>query len=957
LSIENQVYASERDFVASFLLPKLREAAERLGFLNVIDFHVEKAVDGIPDLSAEKGGKGLFIVEAKFKKKVARVERDIEPLDPDVVEQAVKYAAIGGFPYFTTCNTKRIVLFQFKPGTKAIESVVAALDYEKNPDWAETLLKTSLELVPVQLRALDDTLVDELHDAFGDLYSEFSLTLRKKLQDPKFRERYDEWLESQGIKRSDEANRLIAEQTAYLQLNKLLFYQVIRAIYPDRLRPLKVGEDRDVAEALSEFYQDALRIDYTPVYQSDVMSEIPLTPRAEERIRTLLDTLNEFDFSKMESDFIGRIYEKLIPPTERKRLGQFYTPSGIVDLIVSLTITEPDDVVLDPGCGSGSFLVRAYHRLSDLNTISKTVTGPMAETYHRQILKQLYGIDINQFPAHLTVINLAVQNPKARIEKINTIVSDFFDVKPGARTLFGFKGMTTEGEPTVVTLPSAFDATVANPPYIRQELLGDKEKVKIRSLIEGEYPGKLSIGKPHKESEAEIILDKQSDIYVYFYIHAMRFLKEGGRLGFISSNKWLEVGYGIPFQKFLLEHARILLVMEFDRAVFPDAEVNTAVVILQKESNKLEREKNLVKFVRLKKKIDLKRELELIEAKESYEDERVRVNIVGQGEMAEGKWNIHLRAPPLYGRILRSGKTKPLGTLAEVFRGPVTGYNDYFILSKQKAEEWGIEPRFLKPCISSPKKVKGLAIRKEGVEDFFFFADRSKRDLAGTRALKYIEYGENLEVEVTRGAHRGRRKLPKLETIAMRDPWYVLPELKEAPILFQYMIDERATAFWNIAKAHAPNIIHYVIPNEDSYIMPLLGYLNSSIGALMVELHGRSYGGGVLKIEVYELKDLPVIDPQALSHKESGRIAEVFALLVRATDQRVEMEAKMHSMSMSASGKGKEAMERVVVAEREARRELDDAIYDILGLREEERRQIAEALRELQELRRLRAQV
>ncbi len=367
-----------------------------------------------------------------------------------------------------------------------------------------------------------------------------------------------------------------------MQLNRIIFYEAIRTIYPQKLKPLQIKENEDVEETLTSLFDDVLKIDYTPIYQKDLVSEIPFTERAKERTRTLLDTIIDFDFSKMESDFIGKIYEKLIPPTERKRLGQFYTPPSIVDLIVKMVLNNPNDVVLDPGCGSGSFLVSAYHRLRELNHLSKILDSPLEMRFHQQILDQLFGVDINQFPAHLTVINLAIQNPKSKIEKVNVAISDFFDVKPKQATLMGFKSVSAEGSSTLVKMPASFDAVVANPPYIRQELLGNKEKQKIKTLIENEYKDKLFIGVPKKKVKKAIVLGKQSDIYIYFYIHALKFLKNGRRLGYISSNKWLEVGYGRGFQKFLLEHTKILYVIEFDAAVFPDAEVNTVIVILEK---------------------------------------------------------------------------------------------------------------------------------------------------------------------------------------------------------------------------------------------------------------------------------------------------------------------------------------------------------------------------------------
>jgi len=78
-----------------------------------MEFHVEKRINGDKaNLVVERAGRGLLVVEAKYKKKVAGLVRDIEPRDPEVVKQVVNYASLGGYPYYATCNPKRIILFQ-----------------------------------------------------------------------------------------------------------------------------------------------------------------------------------------------------------------------------------------------------------------------------------------------------------------------------------------------------------------------------------------------------------------------------------------------------------------------------------------------------------------------------------------------------------------------------------------------------------------------------------------------------------------------------------------------------------------------------------------------------------------------------------------------------------------------------------------------------------------------------
>lgn len=958
-------YLSERDFVARYALPRLEEAARVLGVQEVLDFHVDTRVDGgIADLYADRAGRRLLVLEAKFKKKVGRFEHDIEPRDPDVVKQAVNYAVFGRFPFYLTCNTKRIVLYQMQPGKAPFESEVASFEYETHPNWAEEILKTALGQVPVRLKGMDDTLVDLLQEAFHDLYPEFLSALKQRLQDTKFKQKYVDWLEDQGLQLNDETNRLIAEQSCYLQLNKLLFYQVIRTIYPDRLSPMNIREDEDISEALARFYSDAKRIDYAAVYESDVISEIPFTLRAKERLRTLLDTLNEFDFSAMKSDFLGRVYEKLIPPLERKRLGQFYTPPGIVDFIVNLTIRYPNSTILDPGCGSGSFLVRAYHKLRELNGIPENISGPLSEQYHQQLLSQIYGVDINQFPAHLSVINLAVQNPRARLDHVNIAVKDFFEIRAGQTTLSGFQSITTEGGGSTIEFPSSFDSVVANPPYIRQELLGTKEKKKTQALIEGQYRSKLFIGQPVKKVSSAIILDRQSDIYIYFFIHGISLLKPNGRLGFISSNKWLEVGYGEPFQSFLLEYTKILYVFEFDRAIFPDAEVNTTVMILEKESDSRKRKENLVKFARMKQRMDLDSAIKLIDkSTESYENDEIRINVVKQESLRPGKWNVFLRAPPVFQKVVSNPDVRPLSELAEVMRAPTTGYNNFFILDRETSKQLKIEKKYLRPCLSSPKKIHGLTI--EDTEDFMLMVQESKNQLTGTHVLEYIKHGEKLEVEVTRGSQRGKRNLPEVETLANRKPfWYSLWEVRYVPLIFPYMIDVKGRCLWNKIGATATDVFYYIAPRDRAFELPLLGYLNSTLTALLIELYGRSYGGGILKIQVYEFAELPTLDPNALTASQRKQLERGFLQLAEAVARRAEFEEELERVrARSTKERGlfedeiQEKLDRALEKESAAQESLDEAIYDILGLSRNERKQIERGLSELQEIRRLRTQV
>jgi len=916
-------YVSERDFVARYLFQRFNSASKNIKVDELTTFNIERRINsGIADLTVERAGKPALVIEAKFKKKIGNVERDVEPRDPEVIKQAVSYAVLGGYPYYATCNANRIILYQLQPGIKLFESEIASYNYSEQPDWADNILSYVLGLEKAEPQPLDDVLVNILLEAYNDLYPQFVSSLRSKLDEMDFLQQFVEWLETQGYQLSDDTIRLIASQSTYMELNKFLFYHIIRLIYPEFLPPLQIDDHQDVSRSLEKFYMEVLKIDYAPIYEKTIISEIPLTNWAEERIRTLLDTLNLFDFSQIESDFIGSIYEKLIPPLERKRLGQFYTPAGIVDLIIQLSVRNINDIVIDPACGSGSFLVRAYHRLRELNRVSSDIRDIEAVYHFKRILSQIYGVDINQFPAHLSVINLAIQNPYAKIDKINVLVEDFFNIKPGVSTLTGFQSLSTDGNQTEISLPPYFDVVIGNPPYIRQELLGAKEKKAIKSLIENEYKNKLIIGASSKKNIINI--NKQSDIYIYFFLHGLKLLRDKGKLGFITSNKWLEVSYGIPFQKYLLENTNIKYIIEFDRAIFPDAEVNTAITLIEKTN--IVNKRNQIKFIRFKKKLSVDDMVNIINTYEtSYENEDYKINILHQSKLEPGKWNIYLRAPAVYSKISEHDLMNPLSEIAEVIRAPTTGNNDYFILTQETVKDYEIEKEYLEPCIRSAKDVDDFVVTE--TQDYMLFMDKPKNQLKDSKVIKYIEYGETKTIDIKRGSERGIKKLPEISTLKNRKPfWYSLPKREAPPILFPRLIDKKPIFLRNIIGAHTTHVFYYIYPHKMKDADVLLGFLNSSLMALMIELNGRSYGGGVLELLVYELKNIMVINPEKLSDKIKSDIVLAYHNLLSSRD---DLKAEKQNA-------------------------LDEIVYDAFGLSVKEREMISDGLKELQEIRLLR---
>jgi hypothetical protein len=109
-----------------------------------------------------------------------------------------------------------------------------------------------------------------------------------------------------------------------------------------------------------------------------------------------------------------------------------------------------------------------------------------------------------------------------------------------------------------------FDAIIGNPPYVRQELLGEE----VKRALKADYAA----------------WDGMADLYVYFYEQALRLLKPGGRLSFVVTNKWLRAGYAEELRGVFAERGELEFIADFGHAkhFFPDADVFPCVVVVRR---------------------------------------------------------------------------------------------------------------------------------------------------------------------------------------------------------------------------------------------------------------------------------------------------------------------------------------------------------------------------------------
>ena len=799
-----------------------------------------------------------------------------------------------------------------------------------------------------------DFFVERLIRAVNVLKPAVKQALKTKLSmNPTFGQELGEWAVRQGTPanlRSDDFVEAVVRQAVYRLLGKIIFYQSLRRAAPQlpsmNLRGLDTGQ---VLPCLRDCFAAAHRIDYHAVFREDVVDRLPFPAAASAELRDLVSDLNTRDFAHLPQDVVGAVFERLIPPEDRHALGQYFTPEPLVDFIVAFCVRNADDTVLDPTCGTGTFLIRAYDRLCTRLGVHD----------HSRLLGQLWGVDIAPFPAELATINLFRQRIGDPGNFPRILNEDVFAIVPGGTYRFpplksplpllslGEGGGQGESEGWVDEPIPAFAAIVGNFPYIGADRIermvkGYRQTVARRLADDWfqVYPDGFAFKRKTDEKQHRLarqnglaldpflekaapIISTYADLYVSIFWHAAAFLKEGGRMGIVTSNAWLDVGYGYALQRFLLDHFKIVAVLESRcEPWFLQAAVNTVVTIVERCSDPAERDAHPARFVKIKRPLaelipwDLrlealnrwtgldglvKRIKAVWQASDDaaqpavHEDDNFRIRTVRQGALRQQveaagqtvKWGPYLRAPDVYFDLLHEvgDKLALLRDVAPPARGSLTGNNEFYHFDDDRIAEWGIEPEFLFPLLKSPGESDRIPIDEADLRLKVLVCQQTKDELRAqgkTNALRYIEWGDQ---QIFASGRQVGLTWPHGAEVRNRKPgWYALPEYRSRPaqLFFASAYGNRHMHKYSDKPLIADKRLYFLSPVKEVSHELAAAIMNSSLVAFFTELAGRvTLGDGALELTVEDARDyLWVPDVQQFSQTDRQAIVAAFQPLL-----------------------------------------------------------------------------
>jgi len=487
--------------------------------------------------------------------------------------------------------------------------------------------------------------------------------------------------------------------------------------------------------------------------------------------------------------------------------------------------------IVDPACGSGAFLVAAFDLLA---AEYRRVVGRLAalgepidfDLFDEMVTRNLYGVDLNAESVEITRLALwlktarnkhHLQNLEATIKIGNSLIDDstFTDRPFDWRAAFGD-----------VFAQGGFDVVIGNPPYVRMELIKP-----IKPYLENHY----------------VVAADRADLYAYFFERGVGVLKEGGRLGYISSSTFFRTGSGENLRRFLGDHVAIEAVVDFgDLQIFEGVTTYPAIVALRKGGADQD---DAVRFL----KVDtLPNDIEAEFASRAQTMPRTR--------LGHGSWQFE--AAPL-GK-LRDKIVNGKKTLGEVYRPPLygikTGLNEAFIVDTAIRDRLVAQDSksadLLKPFLRG-ENIKRWRVEPEGL--FLINTPKGKVNIDDYPAIRdwLLPFK------------------PELENRATKQEWF---ELQQAQLAYQSVFAHEKIVYQDIT-AQNPFALDrngyflantcYFIPSADP---TLLAFLNSKLCWFFLSSVTNIARGGYLRLRSDFVEQTPIA---AIPKREHARITRL----------------------------------------------------------------------------------
>jgi len=735
----------------------------------------------------------------------------------------------------------------------------------------------------------------------------------------------------------------------------------------DRLIFIRNCEDRELEEkrlweAKNEFHAwkkvKEIFAFYDKNYDSKLFTYDPTNPKSvhlcdtldidDDVIRIILnglyrtkDDFVSYDFSAIDADVLGTVYEQylghILKKTEKrasltenhvhkKEQGIYYTPTYIVDYIVRNTLGEllkekkinPEDIkVLDPACGSGSFLIKTFDVLNEyyernITNYSQTQldvkTGIPFTTKVKILQNNIFGVDLDKQAVEIAQLNLLLKIAEKghrlplleqNIKCGNSLIED--------KEVAGNKAFKWEEQFSGIMREGGFDVVFGNPPYVRQEELGE-----IKPYLQANYEA----------------YQGTADLFVYFFEKELKILKEDGYFGMIVSNKWLRASYGKNLRR-LLTGFWIEEFIDFgDLKVFADATIYPCIIIMRKIKKSNPR-------IRICK-------METLRFGSLVEYVRNNSFFINQNELNEKEWNIQkTEANELLKKVRSSGVPIEEYVGAKIYRGILTGLNEAFIIDEEtRSELIQKEPdsaNIIKPVLSGSEIKRYSSLSKSKYLIFIpWHFPLHKGQISGASRDAEESFEKNYPAIYDYLINfKGRLETRNKDETGIRYEWYALQrcaasyyEEFDKPKIVWGNLSKRSSFALDEKNGFYVNAPACILPTNSRYV---LGILNSKLMSYFLKSICAERQGGFIEQKPVYVSQVPIKKPTNSQEMEMtehvGKMLQLNEKLLKIGDKLTDERHRLE-----------EEMKRIDAA-------IDSLVYEIYGLTNAEKETVENSLK------------
>jgi len=695
-----------------------------------------------------------------------------------------------------------------------------------------------------------------------------------------------------------------------------------------------------------------------------------------------------YEFSVLPADILGQVYEQFLgkvirltaghqarveeKPEVKKAGGVYYTPTYIVDYIVAHTVGKllegknPKQAarlrILDPACGSGSFLIGAYQYLLDWHlqcylgdgpekhakgrtpALVQSAAGWRLTTAERKriLLNNIHGVDIDSQAVEVTKLSLLLKVLEGETEEsLNKQISMFREralpdlgsnIKCG-NSLIGpdfYSGQQlslmdeeemyrvnvfdwhsdTDGFGEIMKA-GGFDAVIGNPPYIRIQALKEWAPLEVEfykkryaSASKGNY-----------------------DIYVVFVEKGLSLLCPAGLLGYILPHKFFNAQYGEPLRSIISAGRHLSSLVHFgDQQVFANATTYTCLLFLAASEQR---------------SVDVSR----VSSVEAWRASGASVPFATPASsLGSDAWHFSGGDSADLIRRLRTNAVNLSAASSRIFQGIKTSADKVYIVeeiardaesvtvySRERDAHYRLEPDLLHPLIKGGDSKRYALARTKRLILFPYARGEGKAaGLISDRTMiadypltwRYLQdnrdYLENRENGKMRGPKWYGYVYPKALDV-MPLPKIFTPDIAARA---SFSLDDSGEVFFTGGVAGGYGIL-CIASYSPAYLLALL---NSRVLEWVIRRTATQMRGGYYSYESRFIRDLPIRTIDFSDPKDPARHDKIVCLVERMLDLNKRLAAANLDQEKTVLKRQIEATDR----------EIDALVYELYELTPEE---------------------